>query len=235
MRKLIINLLIFLPFLLNSNKALSQSDSTGKPIGWDFDLTLGRMAGSQSKDLNTILVNAGYNYNCVTKNHLPLIFEVNRAVTNYFMYGLNFFMFNQDLVSMDGYNICNFKTIALSPLVSLNYKNFIGFSAGPSFISISYVHPTGSSFSNDKKFQNLGINLKSFIELPAKSRIHFRVEFQYSTGGKIDPDFSIESRSAQYHYTTIHATNVHANYFYTGVGLGIRFYKNPKHIIANSN
>jgi hypothetical protein len=235
MRNLIINLLLFLLFFLHSNKALSQSDSTGKPIGWDFDLTLGRMAGSQSKDLNTILVNAGYNYNCVTKNHLPLIFEVNRAVTNYFMFGLNFFMFNQDLKSADGNNICNFKTIALSPLLSFNYKNFIGFSAGPSLISISYFHPTGSSLSDDKKFQNLGITFKSFIELPVKSRIHFRVEFQYSTGGKIDPAFSIESRAAQYHYTTIHATNVHANYLYAGVGLGIRFYKNRNHFLADSN
>jgi hypothetical protein len=235
MRNLLINLLIFLPFLLNSNKALSQSESTEKPIGWDFDLTLGRMAGSQCKDLNTILVNAGYNFNCVTKNHLPVIFEVKRAVTNYFMFGLNFFMFNQELVSTNGYNICNFKTIALSPLVSFNYKNFIYFSAGPSLISISYFHATGSSLTDDKKFQNMGINLKSCIELPVKSRLHFRVEFQYSTGGKIDPDFSIESRAAQYHYTTIHATNVHANYLYTGVGLGIRFYKNRNHILATSN
>jgi hypothetical protein len=45
---------------------------------------------------------------------------------------------------------------------------------------------------------------------------------QYCYGGTINPYFSIENRYRQYIYTTIRADNIPVNYFYFGIGLGLK-------------
>ena len=180
------------------------------------------MTGGPGNDMNKFLINAGYDYNCKTKNRLPLAFGIVRAFSGNLGLGLNFNMFYPYLKTASPFDLCSFRTIAVSPLISYNYRNFIFFDAGPSLNSISYIHPTGGSLSNNEKYLKFGFTLKSGVEFPKTTKIHLRAEIQYFYGGTIDPYFSIENRYMQYTYTTLHAENLPVNYFYFGLGLGLK-------------
>lgn len=217
------NLLIIILLLVFCSKpALSQTESDRKALKWDINFTTGGVIGGPGNDMNKFLINAGYDYKCNTKNHLPLAFGILRTIRGNFGLGLNVNMFNQYLKTAAPFDLCSFRTIALSPLISYNYRNFVFFDAGPSINTISYIHPTGGSLTNNQKYLNFGFTLKSGIEYPKSTRIHLRAEIQYYYGGTISPYFSIENRYRQYIYTTIRADNLPVNYFYFGIGLGLK-------------
>jgi hypothetical protein len=227
MRNLIIG---FLLLFFCSAPAIPQTESDRKVVRWDINFTTGGVFGGPGNDMINVLINSGHDYNCNTKNQLPGVFGIYRAINNYLRLGLNINMFNQDLNSESDYKICSFKTTAISPLISYNYRNFVFFDAGPTVNAISYFHSTGSSLTDDDNYLNLGFTLKSFLEFPKTTRIHLRMEMQYCYGGKIDPHFNIESSIRQYVFTTIHADNLSMNYFYYGIGLGFRLYSKPDHV-----
>jgi hypothetical protein len=219
MRTLIIK---FLLLVFCSIPALSQTESDRKAVKWNFNFTTGGVIGGPGKDMNKFLINAGYDYNCKTKNRLPFAFSIFRAISGNVGLGLNFNMFYPYLKTGAPFDLCSFRTIAVSPTISYNYKNFIFFDAGPSVNEVFYIHPTGGSLSNNEKYLKPGFTLKSGVEFPKTTRIHLRAEIQYCYGGSINPYFSIENSYRQYIYTTIRADKIPVNYFYFGIGLGLK-------------
>jgi hypothetical protein len=219
MRNLIIKILLL---FFCTAPALSQTESYRKVTRWDVSFSTGGVIGGPGKDMNEFLINAGHDYKCNPENKLPLVFGIYRTINNKLRLGLNISKFDQELKLSSDYDLCSFKTLAISPLISYNYRGFAFFEAGPAINAISYFHPTESSLTNDEKNLNLGFTLKSSLEFPKATRIHLRLEIQYSYGGKIDPYFSIESRTRQYIFTTIRADNLPVNYFYYGIGIGLR-------------
>jgi hypothetical protein len=203
---------------------------------WDFSFNTGWVFGGPSHAMKELLLNAGYNWDLQTKKYLPIEFEANRAISSYLRLGLNISMYNQDLKLKDmKFSWCNFNTIAFNPLVSFNYRNYVFFDAGPTINSISYSHPTTSTNLTDGgKYLKLGFTLKSILEFPKTTRIHLRLEMQYCYGGTINPYIRIENKM-QYTYTIIYLGNLHINYFYSGIGLGIRLYNKTNHLETNSN
>jgi hypothetical protein len=214
---------ILLLFLCSA-PVLSQTGSDRKMIIWDINFTSGGVTGGPGNDMNNFLIDAGHNYSCHTVNRLPVVFSTYLSMTRNLRIGLNLSMFDQYLKPEYFNTLCSFKSIAISPLISYNYRNLIFLEAGPALNSISYYHSTGSSLNDDVKFMNPGFTFKSALEFPRKTKLYIRMEMQYSYAGEIDPRFSIENRYRQYMFTTLQADNLPMSYFYYGIGLGFRLF-----------
>jgi hypothetical protein len=215
--------------LLLSEPALSQQEPGIKTTKGDFSFSTGFVIGGPSHIMNKILLNAGYSYssNFQTKKYLPIEFEITTAIKSNLRLGISICQFNQDLVLKTSEQIdCSFKTLIINPLISYSYKDCIFLNAGPSINTISYYHPTDFSLTNDEKYMNLGFTLKSILRFPKKTRVYLQFEAHYCFGGIINPNYSVENSppSSQYTVTTYHADNLHMNFIYIGIGLGIRFF-----------
>jgi hypothetical protein len=226
MRNLLLKILLL---LFCSLPALSQTGSVTKTTSWDFSFTSGLVIGGPSPEMIDILHDSGHNWDLQTKSYLPAEFELNWTINHHLRVGVNLSILNQDLerveLSVYKWSLCNFKTIAINPLISYNFGNVIFLDAGPSLNRISYFHGTGTSLTDNEDYIELGFTVKSILEFPKTSRIHFRLEMQYCYGGTINPDFNIENANRQYTFTTLHADNLRICYFYSGIGFGIRLFK----------
>jgi hypothetical protein len=71
-----------------STPVLSQTESDRKAVKWDINFTTGGVIGGPGNDTNKFLINAGYDYQCKTKNHLPSAFGIIRAISGNLRLGL---------------------------------------------------------------------------------------------------------------------------------------------------
>jgi hypothetical protein len=224
MRSLILTSIILIVF---SADCFSQNNSSLRYTKWDFDLTTGGIIGGPCDPMLQKLLRNGINnsYESKTSNQLPVDFEANYAISKYFRLGLNINMLRQDL-KWGGCECADnfyFKTIAANFLISFNFRDFIFIGAGPALNSIMYYHQQIMSATDGKDFFKPGLIIKSSVEFPKKTKVHFRFEVLYNYGAKIDPAYTIVGvGTSQTATRRIRLDDFPVNYFYAGIGLGFR-------------
>jgi hypothetical protein len=217
---------IFILLLFNTLQISSQSKYDARKLIWDFSLSSGYYFGGPGNKLDNFLNNTGYNWELREKNYLPLLFDLNRTISSNLKVGLNICTFKQDLLwETYGWPNANFNTIIINPYLSYSYKGIVSIDAGPAINRVSFFHATGTSLEDDETHLTAGFILKSIIKYPQKTRLYFQFETLYSYGGTISPYYHIENSTHQYTYTTLHVDNLPINYFYVGIGSGIRLFK----------
>ena len=213
----------------------SQKDSDTRITKWDFSLGTGGIIGGPCKPMYEKLLHSGVgtNWDAHTKYFPPVVFEVNRRINNYLNLGLNISMLNQDMENRNiplG-EIYHYTIIAFNPLVSYNYRNLAFFSAGPTINSIYYYQPdmyVVTTTDYEEFLFGIGFTVKSFLEYPKKTRVHLRLETQYSYGGTISPVYTVFGLGGRDRHTRITVPNLPVSYFYGGIGLGVRLFKRSK-------
>ena len=222
--------LIFIVIIISifSAYCFSQDNSEIRIAKWDFSLTTGGIIGGPCDPMRENLLHYGIDneLEMKTKNYLPFAFEANFAINKYLRLGLNMNMLHQDMEWVD-YDFVeyHFNTIVINPLLSFNYKNFVFIGAGPALNAISYSHPTNSSFTEGKDFIKPGLIVKSSLEYPKITRAYLRIEIQYNYGATIDPVYTIVGvGTSQYSTRSVRLDDFPVNYFYAGIGFGVRLY-----------
>jgi hypothetical protein len=217
---------IFILLLFNTLQISSQSKYEARKLTWDFSISSGYFFGGPSNKLDDFLNSTGYNWELMRKNYLPLLFDINKAISSNLRVGLNICIFKQDLLwETNGWSNSNFNTVIVNPYLSYSYKGIVTLDAGPSINRVSFFHSTGTSLEDDETHLKAGFILKSNLKYPQKTRLYFQFETLYSYGGTISPYYHIENSTHQYTYPTLHVDNLPINVFYVGFGLGIRLYK----------
>jgi hypothetical protein len=226
MKHILFSILLSVIILING---FSQKDSETRITKWDFSLGTGGIIGGPCKAMDEKLLKLGIGmaWDARTKYFPPVVFEVNRRINNYLKLGLNFSRFQQDLEwrNAPSETLYGFEIMALNPLISFNYKDFVYFGAGPTFNSIFYYQGNRSQYSGNGPHLGIGVTVKSFLEYPRKTRIHLRLEMQYSYGGEISDHYSDYIWPYPTRITNIPIRNLKVNYFYGGIGLGVRLFK----------
>jgi hypothetical protein len=226
MKSLVNKIYVVIIILLISDCQLTfaQSNPPIIKVKWDFIISTGIASGGPADDFKRSLFQSGYSQNLMTKRPLPFLMDTNWTFPKNIGLGINICFITQELYSGSTIN-SSFRTTIVNPYLSYNYGIF-SINAGPSLNKISYWHPTYSMGIADKEsFLKAGFILKSSLNFPQKTLFFLHFEALYSLTGTISPDFRIKKVPS---YTLFHAEGLSMNYFYGGIGLGIRLLKISK-------
>lgn len=206
----------------------SQPEREIRITKWDFDIATGGIIGGPSQRMLTKLWHSGrgLDWDVQTKTTFPLVIGADRRINNFLRLNLSASLFQQNLVhNKYEYTEYNFKMATIGPSISYNYRDLLFIGAGPALVYTDYYHPTGSSIYDDETYLEAGFTAKTFVEFPRDSRIHLRGEIQYNYFRTINSMYTIVGVGpSQYATRLIRIKNLHLNYFYFGLGLGIRLF-----------
>jgi hypothetical protein len=205
----------------------SQNATDSGMIKWDFSLTTGGIIGGPCNPMRESLLHYGIDneLEVETMNYLPIVFEAAWGIRKYLRLSLNMNILHQEMGKIK----INFNTIVINPLISYNYRNFISIGLGPALNAISYSHPTFSMVNEGRDFIKPGLIVKSSLEYPKSTKAYLRIDMQFNYGATIDPFYTIIGVGiSQTASRSVRLDPFPVNYFYAGIGAGLRLYRKVK-------
>ncbi len=234
---------LFFPALLIlffTNNLRAQEESAFHSPVWEFSFKSGYSMGSTASQLETAMRLNDFDHDGSTAlfgsggqiikhprtrgKGITWSLEANRQIIPNIFIGINLTFANYgETVGKGPYGhilSLSYRATSLSPLFHYNIHNWLSFGVGPSFIFVS--HKMNFKPEPPGKFAIGGV-LSTSLYFPAKSRVYGLFSLQYSwLSRQYAGPYEI---GAGTNTTFFPKTGFTLNYFYIGLGVGIRIFR----------